>query len=273
MSEHFSVIKSLDELSKKFSAADLEYAANRAARAEANAVANSKVPMITHIPSATLTELPPMATHVRAQLEPPPKFVASSYYAIPPAKYRPTFDTLGPYAGCAPRPAACIPVVYAENGRQVCYPEAFWTPLFPGWVAASSKPAAEKLESDGFNVLPIEQSHQARCHYGGPGGDPCHHLAKKYEGPYTMCANLYENEEMKKKDTSGRLARDYRECRQLIALENASNRVYGIVISPPIAVQQFSGYSINDGRGHGTFARAMAQCNGPSIADLMRSLP
>jgi len=284
MAEHFPAIKSIDDLSKKFSAATLEFAAARAARAEANAMAN--IPMKTHIPSATLTELespPYMATHIPAPLAQPKKFIPSSlsHYVSQPVKYRPNYDTLGDFAGQPAREGPCVRVVYKRNGVNVVYPDAYWTPLYPYFVAAGTAHAAQKLKEDGFNVLDVELSHDARCHYGGPQ-PRCDLMAQEY----TPCANMHNNAVMQEQYGANVLARNYQHYknrRNKIDLEDrimqrqidAQNRaIYGVLTSSNIGevnVSEFRGYSINDGV-HGTLARAMARCNGPSIADVLKSL-
>lgn len=123
----------------------------------------------------------------------PMKFV-STHYVVQPQKWRPDFDTEGPFSTHMPKAGACVPVTYEENGIKRTYKDAFWTPLYPTWVAAASADSARRLEEDGFKVLDAELSHDARCHFGGPQPQ-CDRFAKFY----TPCANMRDNKLMQEK--------------------------------------------------------------------------
>lgn len=124
----------------------------------------------------------------------PQKFISTTHYVVQPQKWRPNFDTEGPFSTHMPKAGACVPVTYEENGVKRTYKDAFWTPLYPTWVAAASADSARRLEEDGFKVLDAELSHDARCHFGGPQPQ-CDRFAKFY----TPCANMRDNKLMQEK--------------------------------------------------------------------------
>ena len=124
----------------------------------------------------------------------PQKFISTTHYVIQPQKWRPNFDTEGPFSTHTAKAGACVPVTYEENGIKRTYKDAYWTPLYPTWVAAASADSARRLEEDGFKVLDAELSHDARCHFGGPQPQ-CDRFAKFY----TPCANMRDNKLMQEK--------------------------------------------------------------------------
>lgn len=139
----------------------------------------------------THTEPPPTYKPITQ----PMRFVSTTtHYVVQPEKWRPDFDTEGLFSTHTPRAGACVPVTYEENGVKRTYKDAFWTPLYPTWVAAASADAARRLEEDGFKVLDAELSHDARCHFGGPQSQ-CDRFAKFY----TPCANMRDNKLMQEK--------------------------------------------------------------------------
>ena len=142
-----------------------------------------------HTEPSTTTQKP--IVHTQPQ---PQKFVSTTHYVIQPQKWRPDFDTEGPFSTHTARAGACVPVTYEENGIKRTYKDAYWTPLYPTWVAAASADSARRLEEDGFKVLDAELSHDARCHFGGPQPQ-CDRFAKFY----TPCANMKDNKLMQEK--------------------------------------------------------------------------
>lgn len=124
----------------------------------------------------------------------PAKFSTPVEYIIQPEKWRPQFDTEGPFCNQIGKAGPCVPVMYNENGINKTYRDAYWTPVYPTWVAAASAEAADKLKKDGFKVLDVELSHEARCHFGGPQSQ-CDSLAKEY----SPCVNMKNNPVMREK--------------------------------------------------------------------------
>ena len=129
----------------------------------------------------------PSKVHVKEEKQ-PKKFISTTNLVVQPTKWRPNFDTEGPFSSKTAKEGRCVPVEYLENGRMTAYGDAYWTPLYPTWVAAASADAATRLKNDGFKVLEAELSHDARYHYGGPERQ-CDKFAKKY----TPCANMKDN--------------------------------------------------------------------------------
>ncbi len=130
------------------------------------------------------------STHTHTQPDAPKKFITTTSYVIQPQKWRPAYDTEGPFADKTPEPGPCVAMTYVENGITRTYKGAYWTPLYPTWVAAKSSDIAQRLKNDGFKVLDVEVSHDAKYHYGGPWElKQCDPLAKQY----TPCAFMKDD--------------------------------------------------------------------------------
>jgi len=142
------------------------------------------------LPTHTRLVPPTLPTHTRLVPPPLPRFVSNKPPV--PELYHTQFDTEGPYSGCERRGGPPIPVTYVRNGRTIIYEEAFWTSVYPRFVAAGSEKVALQLEARGYNVLPWKLSHDARCHWGGTAKEQCTDYAMRFE---PCCASLHNNKE------------------------------------------------------------------------------
>jgi hypothetical protein len=117
---------------------------------------------------------------------------------IQPTVYRPIYDIEGDFGHLKTGySGAPTPVRIKQNGQYTTMYMAYWTPVYPGWVAVSGhnpyegEQNAEKMRSHGFRVLEVECSHDARHHHGGSESQ-CSPEAKMYR----PCANLHDNPKM-----------------------------------------------------------------------------